>query len=307
MSHMPNDLERFEKILTKTDKNVWRMSGYPSEHRPDIDTLIPTMTFGKSNELPIHPKLKSELQQQHTRSRTKYDIRETVTCVWYNALDRQLVVYKRASALTDPQLNPHLWFAAASDTSLRLQTLPADQYNDQTRDYVNNCLREAFKLKGRPTVDQTAILKSGFRRLLMADNLVVGDMVTLGSSEVQQIYPTTVEIVTHHIAERWGDVNRFDRDTRNHLVTGHDLPSEPTRFTDTLFEVFTYINWRDILTAFCTGDKTQAIEILGRSAGSEEQGGVIFDQLKNAIESDQIDIDKFNSNLIAQLYQISLN
>jgi hypothetical protein len=302
------EFERFQRILTEIDRNVWRRDGFPQQHRPEIEALLPAFTIGRASGFRIHPDLKPKYAAKLRREFDKFHgVSEPAILVWYSSLERKIIVYKRALDSKDQVVEGRLWYAAACDNSLKKEEITPEQYAPQTAHGITNFLKDAFESKKRPDLDETTVWKIGFERILVANNLYIGDLLS-SPGEAQQVYPLSHAIITGQIRARMGNINHFDRDAQTgNLTSLHQNLTDHSSFTRKLFDVLQIIDWRHLLTAFQTGDPERTGEILGLCAGSTEKGVSIYTELKNQLGYDQEQIDKKNRDFMIREFMYSPN
>ena len=189
-----------------------------------------------------------------------------------------------------------LYHEFATDVSSRMELLDPRRYSPTQRSLVERNLEFLFAKKHRPKLEETKITKAGFREIAMVDRYSVGSLYPDSIENINEVYPTIVEIITDQILRRGGDCHSFDTDAQrgNVLVLDTD---EHRCFAGTLLSVMRYIDWRGLLVAFKTGDVDKTVGYLTKYVGDKAQN--VVGGLVGAMQADEEYIMMVNARLIA--------
>lgn len=290
-------IHRMRGLLTAADRIVWSKSSFPAEHRPDVAGLSSGIKIGTNidNNLEPHPQMRPEVvvsfQASAQRAKTVSD-----KIAWYDISTRQMVFNPILAGNSDEKVRRIIYHEAASDISDKQELVSRDQFTDEEISRVEEVISAAFPDDNPFSIDQVYMIKSGFKKYIMAEGFLISMFFTEEVDNLDEIYPTIHEIVTDQIYRRGGDIEYFDSDARNgHLrivgLEGHQ------NFARMLFRVLTVIDWRDLLTAFKTGNIEDALDVLEDKAVDPDYGAGILMELFEAMKHDEELIERANRAL----------
>jgi len=281
---------RITQQLKIASTSVWEKPGFPQAHRPNIDHLSSHIKIGVSfPPLQLHPALKPELQAQAREIRINKlteQIPGKVTS--YNFSTRDLSFGIDTVELSDFELRRVVFLQAGIDMLNRPSPIPHNEYSDVQREKITFVLQDAFD--PNPIIEQTEIVKSGFREYLLVDGHYGVEVGPQKSILMDKMYPTAFAIITDQILRRGGAIDYFeDIASRGQLqlVPEDDYPN----FAYILFIALRFINWRHLLDALKSGDMYQAAGIINtygkKPTIRANAGAATFMELLKAMEADE--------------------
>src|SRR5579884_2185731 len=247
-------VHRLKGFLTEAQEKVWKQTDFPSEHRPDYDFLVDHIKIGETyshidNPPPnIKPEIKRVSDQVIAQMKAHDD---QVKIAWYDSYTRDIIVREKALQLPDFQLRRVLYHEAAADVACRTQIIPPQDYSQKQRELGKHILEQLFDKKRRPRLTDTHISKHGYAETYHLGNYDLGHPVNNNIEMLNEVYPTSFEVITDQILRRGGDILHFDLDVRNHHLA--DPLQDHPKFSQSLFQLMSAVDWRHILTAFKTG------------------------------------------------------
>lgn len=282
---------RIEQQLQTTATKVWTKPEFPAAHRPNIDRLSSHIRIGTNfSPLPLHPAMKPEHLARGHEQRMRHLAESTAVKVTnYDFMTRDISFGTDIVGLPDIQLRRFVYHQAGIDTLNKESPIPHNQYTDTQKERVTFILNHAFDSKSNIAIDRTHIVKPGFRELVFTDGYYLAEIGPLESPLMDQLYPTAFEIITDQIMRRGGDITSFDAAASSGQL---QLMSEDThpQFTQMLFEVLKFVNWRDLLDALKIGYIEQTAAHLDEKAIEPDLGAGIFIELFNAMKADEQNI-----------------
>lgn len=290
--------ERVTQALLQADSRAWSNLLYPQSHRPDVNFLSEhTRIAEQLPEINFHPDMKPDVLRRSLRQTERSRVGKALI-FWYDPATRELFLRREALDLPDEKFDRFTWNHAARDIVGRRESLTPAQYTDEQIKDTSDLLKMAFEPKRRPAIDDTTIVQSGFRRSLFVGSCYISDIAYPGIPHANEVYPTALEIITHEIMVRSGDVHLFDQDVSLGRVTPNTRFGEHPNFTNALIGIFKIIDWRDILTAFAKGNVDQTITFLEERAKKPLiRGPEIFLLLVSAMAADEVGIMRVNTIL----------
>ncbi len=282
---------RIKQQLRKASSFVWEKPDFPEAHRPNIDQLSSHIKIGVSfPPLQLHPALKPEIQAEGRGiiiNKLTEQIPGNVTC--YNFSTRDLSFGIDTVEFSDFELGRVVYLQAGIDMLNRPSPIPHNEYTDAQREKITFILQDAFNPP--PIIEQTEIVKPGFREYLLVDGLYGVEVGPPKSRLMDQMYPTAFAIITDQILRRGGAIEYFDDFAfrgRLQPVSEEDHPN----FANILFIALRYINWRYLLDALKSGDMYQAVGIINTYANKlpfrgVNAGAATFMELLKAMEADE--------------------
>lgn len=295
-----NFRERIISLLRHLDNQVWSIPLFPIEHRPDVDYLAQNIIIGEymPQDHLIHPSLKPKVRRmmEMAAGRTGREIR-TKKIAWHDAQKRHIMIFGSTMRLPDFPLMRCIAHECATDLACSARIIKPCSYSSSQIESIKELLRQSFDKRRRPRIEETRIEKIGFRELLYHGNFyiseVVGDPLIFYLNEV---YPVVFEILTAHILNMDCGILRFSSLAREGQLTS--LPHEQyPAFTSTLYEYLKYIDWRDILSAFQTGELDETYAILDRANSPAFDGIDVIVHLTTSMIEDERRIQELSSKL----------
>lgn len=286
------------RLIQEADKRVWIQEDYPKGHRPDISRLIPKIQISSFNTEPYkpHPRVKPEMKRIGDALTGELRLQASMNEVaWYDESTGRMFFSEGAVSLPDTALRRILYHECATSVSSGMELLSPRQYSPAQRGLVERNLEFLFAKKHRPKLEETKITKAGFREIAMVGKYSVGSLYPDSIENINEVYPTIVEIVTDQIIRRGGDSHSFDTDAQMGKVLVLDA-DDHSRFAGTLFSVMRYIDWRALLAAFKTGDLHQTVEYLTKYVGDKAPN--VVGGLVGAMQADEEYIGMVNTQLI---------
>lgn len=285
-------------LLQKLDQQVWSKPSFPAEHRPDVDHLSQNLFIGTKPDpcLQIHPHIRPELRESIIAGMRAFELENAENKIaWYDPRNREIIIFPEALQCPEILLQRFIAHEAATDTSCSIQEITSSSYSEDRKSRATLFLKEAFAKKKRPRIRKTRIEKMGFRELLFEGPYAISEIFrTPLILHVNEVYPVIFEIVSAHILKKNGDIDLFDRDSKAGQLG--ILPYEIyLQFTERLNNTMKYIDWRDILTAFGTGDFYRTPEILEGASSVSVDGNKVFSYLSNGMIIDELNIAQANA------------
>lgn len=258
---------RLKQSLRTADKIVWQQAGFPAVHHPDVNTLLSNISIGKPNStsLKIHPDMRSEFHEAFERQLAARNAdRELYAIGWYDNETRNITISPDILKFSDDIINKTLYFEAAADISMRKTITKPEDYTRNQEKAIRKALAMLFDKKRRPWIEETILARSGFRTVIQSGEYSIIDLAEVPPEYIpiyNQIYPTVHEVITDQIVKLEGDIHAFERNAKHREL--QILPSEGHKnFVNALFNLLPFVNWRNILYAFKTGDIDKTREYL---------------------------------------------
>lgn len=296
-SREQEQINRAVNVLRDADRLVWSNFLFPRAHRPDVDSLAENIKIAdQPSQYIYHPNIRPDILRDVARRNQR--LRERISSTfWYDSVTRELVISRRAFNYDDGKFRRFCFNHAARDNVARREVIEPDQYPDDLVQQIEDLLKVAFHIKNRPPLQDTKVIKAGFMRTLFAGSHIVTDLVDMDTRFINEVYPASLEIITDKIMIEGGNIFSFDSEVQKGLVGPTGKSMEHFRFANTLVAMMQVIDWRDILTAFGTGDVAQTIAILEQKAKQPNIGGRIYGGLVEAMRQDETSLMGINAVL----------
>lgn len=295
---------RMRNLLAAGNRVVWSQSSFPQEHRPDVEVLAPLIRIdtGIASELTTHPGLKPEVIQSYADSAAASKD-ESDKIAWYDFESREITVNPLLAGDSDEVARRTVYHEASHDVSNQPETISSDRFTAQEADRIRLIVEAGFPEDAKPRLEDVYLIKSGFRRYVMSDGYLISMLFGGEIGHFDELYSTSHEIITDQIYRRGGDIFSFDLDARRGLLRSVGRESHPG-FSLMLMKVLQVIDWRDLLTAFKTGDIKKTVRVLREKADDPEYGDGILLNLFEAMKSDEERIYSVNRALGASFTRL---
>lgn len=292
-------VDRMRSLIREADTKVWSQKDYPQAHRPEVAVLLPKLQIGifPAQSYTTHPQIKPEWLVEGTSLTNDLHLEDAIKqMAWYDETTRRIFVSEGMLSLPNASLRRILYHEFATDLCGRMEILSPIQYSPIQRQLVEENLDFLFADNYRPSLETTHISKAGFKEIAMVGEYSIGLLVSPAIDNVDEIYPTMVEIITDQILRRDGNVSAFDRDAKKGTVLVLNEDDHP-QFAETTFNFMKYLDWRNLLNAFKTGDLQQTLDYIARYAGDRSE--MVIASLSAAMERDEQLIASVNSFAVA--------
>lgn len=288
---------RAVNTLKDADNLVWSNLLFPRAHRPDVEFLAANIKVAdQPSQYVYHHKMRPDILKDVARRNLLMKDRISST-FWYDSVTRQLVISRRAFNYDDGKFRRFCFNHAARDNVARREVIEPDQYPDELVQQIEDSLKLAFHIKNCPPLQDTKVIKAGFMRSLFAGPNLVTDLSDMDTRFINEVYPAALEIITDKIMIEGGNIFSFDSEAQKGLDGPTGKSMEHFRFANTLVAMMQVIDWRDILTAFKTGDVERTIAILEQKAKQPNIGGRIYGGLVEAMKQDETSLMSINTAL----------
>lgn len=281
-------ITRVQDQLQKASRLVWENPGFPVAHRPDIDYLKSRIKID-NHRTPIrfHPAIKPEILTDLREQAVQLATHNSQTHVtWYDTTTRAITFHTKTLEASDETIRRFSYHAVALDNLNKDITIHAAAYSDNQKRRVDAVLQEAFDPRNTMRLEQTTIVKPGFREYLLVDGQFVCDLTPTEAIAMDQLYPTAFELITNQIVRHGGDINAFDLAAANGHLKAFGEDDHP-HFTRRFFQALQFIDWRYLLDALKTGDLPEAVAILDAHAKRPAEGSGIFMALFETMAADE--------------------
>jgi|GEM_PF-6867325 len=280
-------VHRIRQQLQSASTLVWEKPEFPAAHRPDVASLSPKIKIGaKGTPLVLHPEMRPDiLARLRAQMRAVTSHNEITQIAWHDAVSGEIFFSPKTIGLHDRILKPTIYHEAAHSL-IPAVSIPPDQYSEIDRRQVSGILHDVFEPSSNIALDQSSITKIGFRKYIEVDGFFITDLIAADVMYLDEIYATTMELITSQIAERGGNIARFDADAKNGRLRV-DRKQEHQLFSKRLFSALQFIDWRCLLDAFKTGDLDEAIAILSQHVTAPAEGSGIFVALFETMKADE--------------------
>lgn len=290
---------RIQDMLQQAQVKVWNNRRFPNAHVPDVAFLKDNILIGEAPDFSFtfHPELRPELLAMHEESVAKQDSVDAIKKVaWYEPANRSLIFFPQVLVLPDEELRRVVYHEAATDIVGKQEEIQPEQYTEEQTQIVSQALSEVFPENINKPVERTTIVKLGFREMLYVEGYPAADLTHPDLMIIEEIYPTTSEIITDQILRRNGDIRSFDKDAIDGKLRlpGPYLDSNE-EFAKVLFVAMRFVDWRDILTAYGIRDISGTLEHIRQSAKDPNIAGGIFVELFDSMKRDEERIYALNS------------
>src|SRR5581483_1814542 len=187
---------------------------------------------------------------------------------WLQLPNRDIIIPYYTLRFPDKDLRRILFHEAATDAYFQpVRETQPDKYNSKQREFVLNILSSAFQEDKIPTIDETILIKRGFLEYLSIDGYDIAYQGPEIGMVADEVYPTIHEIITDHLVDLNGDFELFEQLVQQGSIRPLSNETHPI-FAIDLFDIIRFVNWRDILSAFKTGDIDKIIAYIDQHGGN---------------------------------------
>lgn len=258
-----NTLKIIKEQLISADNLVWKKY-FPPDHRPDTTHFLGHVRIGDQatyHHIP-HPGLKPEfLKASQEYQDGIRSLAGANKIAMYDAVNRDIVFSPRIIRYSHQAIARIAYHEVATDISNRLESITPDRYTDEDKDLIELMLQRFFPDQTRPAPEDTLIQKSGFRVAVMSGAYYIAEMQDPQAQELDEVYPTVVEILTSLAMQRKGDLQtaiNLIQKGRIQATTEDDHP----QFTEALYKTLSVVDWKDLLKSFKPGDRRHVEEYI---------------------------------------------
>lgn len=278
---------RMRGLLSAGNRVVWSQSTFPEQHRPDVGALTPLIRIDTSiaNELKPHPGMKPEVLEAYSEeAKAKREVSDKIA--WYDFESREITLNPLLALDSDEVARRIVFHEASHDVDSRPEIILPAEFTRQEVDRLKAIIELGFPEGARLKLEDVYMVKSGFRRYVMSNGFLISMLLGGDIEHFNELYSTSHEMVTDQVYRRGGDIQHFDSDARSGQLRVLDGENHPY-FATMLMKVLQVIDWRDLLSAFKTGDLRKAIRVLRENADDPEYGDGILLGLFEAMKRDE--------------------
>lgn len=287
-------VHRMQGLLSAADRIAWSRPSFPGEHRPDVAALSPKIGIGTNvaQELEPHPQMRPEVLEYFQKSAARARAVSNKVA-WYDFSTREMILNPLLVGGPDDEVLKVIYHEAATDISNRASVVLPSQFSPDEIVRVREVLQAAFPPGAAPSIDEASITRSGFKKYIIVGEFLISMFYPAEIENFDEVYPTVHEMVTDQIVRRGGDVEYFDSDAKSGQLRTVGFESHQS-FAGMLFRVLTVIDWRDLLSAFKTGDFHDTLAVLEKTAYNKDYGAGILAELFTAMKEDEELIERVN-------------
>ena len=266
---------------------VWSNPHFPPAHKPSVDVLKGRIIIADPNPLnrrltfkmdPLMKREVLELSQRRIKDGDRINEASKVA-MWYP--DRRIALSPHLRSVHFDKLQSIITHEFATDTLDQTTTVMSTQYTPFQKREVEGCLLDFFDNLNRPRLEDTYIEKIGFRELIRRKKWLIGDLVQ-NASELDELYPTMMEIVVQNILGLNGNIAAFDQAAKDGKLT---VLNDHPRFSAIMNESMRLVDWRVIMDALLSRDESKTRAIFDQY--NHQYGGKLLDAMMMSMGEDE--------------------
>lgn len=269
-----SDLSRLQHLAREAGQKAWSKLEFPLLHTPDYERALQAFCidakFSERTRLRPHPHVRPHIMSQSDQDLAEAD--ETygaIKVAYYDPHTGRNFFAPEILALPDEELRRIVFYQIAVDIVGKAQTIRPAEYSQDQQSRIEIILQTAFDEKKRPPMEATHIEKLAFREVLTEGEFAISDLFGPTVLYLNELYPTTHEVVTDHIVRRGGDIEWFDRDARQGNLVPVGTTEHPL-FENALYKILTKFDWRLLLdTLACNSPSGIALFLEERHVDGE--------------------------------------